>query len=471
MKSLSKEEWFSRLENLSILFQRHGSFLPEQRDLLERVYEKLTKSKKSVWVFAAPPASGKTHAICLLARILHEADQRTAIVVPNDYLKEEFQEARSEVLGGLPNVDILNISEYLKTKKQYDFLLADEAHNLKSFLELDASVVRSIDITKEDYLYQELASRYLPPKREFVAQQLSFPSAKNLLDSLNQVSRFRRRLRPVTKNPTFWSCFIYIWKDPGQCNLKFVRADSVCRLKLPNKHLLMFSASPLSNKELNFYCGIPMSTIERASPVKSTAKWREKQILYISVADKLSLDTKIDLIMSLIQESKTRTLLLFNRFSSCKNAFIKLRKNFKNIFMIPHQSAHRLDIYKDFLSCPIGVLLTSSTVFWEGITIKGLRFLIIVEPPFPRPRLMELVKRKVINGQLDVARRLQQGLRRIGRKKGEWGVGVTLFDINTLGRYAKRVMPTNGKFFRVRAWQCLLLLHKIFVDAKTLESL
>jgi len=459
---LQKEEWFSALESLSVPFQKYGSFLPEQRELLERVYEKLTRAEGPVWVFVAPPASGKTHAICLLARILSEATQRTAIVVPNNYLKEEFEGARSEVCGGLPAVDVLNVSEYLKTKKQYDFILADEAHNLKSFIELDISLVRSVSLSANDELYADIANRYLSPNRAFAAQQLSFSSAKDLLDSLNRNPRLARQLRQVVKDPTSWSYFIYVWREFGLCIVKFARANGLCKLKLPSKHLLMFSASPLSDEELDFYCGIPRSAVERALAVESTTEWREKQRLCISVMNGLPPDAKIDLLMSLIRESRTRILILFNSFRSCQKTFARLSNGLSNVFMIPCGSAS-MDIYKQFLGCTDGVLLTSSTVFWEGITIRGLKLVIIAEPPFPRPHLIELAKSKVVDGRLDMIRRLQQGLGRVGRSKEEWGLGLMLFDLYTLCKQAQKIIG-SGTLLRMRAWDCPLLLHKVFVD-------
>jgi hypothetical protein len=465
MRLPKKREWFSELEKVSVPFHRHGSFLPEQRILLERVYDKLTRTKNPVLVFVAPPASGKTHAICLLARTLAGTSQRTAILVPNNYLKQEFGRARSEVSGGLPAVDILNLFEYIKTKKQYDFVLADEAHNLKSFLELDTDLTRTVTISRDDAVYADIVGRYLSPGRAFVAQQLSFPSAKDLLRSLN-LPKFAIQLRPVTKDPTSWSCFVYVWADYGICSVTFVRANSVCRLKLPSKRFLMFSAFPLSDNELEFYCGISKDTVERAQPVNPSTDWRNKQRIDISVTDEFVPDAKLDLLKSVIRESETRILILFNSLRSCQKAFVGLRKDLDNVFIIPHGSA-ALGTYRRFLSRPNGVLLTASTVFWEGITIDGLRLVILAEPPFPRPHLLDLAKKKIIDGRMDMIRRLLQGLGRVGRRKGEWGAGVMLFDIDEMSKQYQKTIEAKT-LLKMRSWECVLLLHKVFAD-KTLS--
>lgn len=100
--------------------------------------------------------------------------------------------------------------------------------------------------------------------------------------------------------------------------------------------------------------------------------------------------------------------------------------------------------------------MTSSTVFWEGITIRNLKLLIIAEPPFPRPRLIELVKKKVTDGRLDMRRRLLQGLGRIGRKRGEFGVIITLFDPNIANEES-----VKREFRKMGAEKCLHGLHNL----------
>jgi Rad3-related DNA helicase len=211
----------------------------------------------------------------------------------------------------------------------------------------------------------------------------------------------------------------------------------------------------LSDAELDFYCGIPSDAIERACIVKPASAVSEKHRVCISVEENLQFEDKMVLVRKLVQESKTRTLVLFNNVVSCQKAQENL-KDLRNIFNIPSYAKDRPTILKAFLNADHGVLLTSSTVFWEGITIKNLRLLIIVEPPFPRPRLIELMRRKVTDGRIDMRRRLLQGLGRVGRRKGESGVVITLFD----PRIANSE-PIRKEFRKMRADECSRAIHEL----------
>jgi len=52
-----------------------------------------------------------------------------------------------------------------------------------------------------------------------------------------------------------------------------------------------------------------------------------------------------------------------------------------------------------------------------------------MEPPFPHPNLLDLSTGNSTSSRKIVESRLEQGAGRIGRKKGERGVGVFLFKI------------------------------------------
>jgi Rad3-related DNA helicase len=122
--------------------------------------------------------------------------------------------------------------------------------------------------------------------------------------------------------------------------------------------------------------------------------------------------------------------------------------------MISGSVSDRSDVMKAYLNSERGILFTSSTVFWEGITIRNLRLLIIPEPPFPRPRLLELIRRKVTDSRIDMSRRFLQGIGRIGRKKGEFGLVVVLFDPCIVRKDA-----TMPKFRKLDAKKCLQVIH------------
>jgi hypothetical protein len=462
IKMSRKNDWFSHLEEISLPFQKFGSFLPEQLQLLERVYEKIENSRKRVWMFDSPPSSGKTHVICLLSRVFMESNNKTAIIVPSNYLKEDFRNACFDVRGGLPGIDILNLYEYLKTDRQYDYVLVDEAHNLKSFLELEGRTVKSLNFSLEDEFYSNFLSRYLPPERDFVAQQLSFSSVKDMLDVLKHIPEFRIRLKKILDDPTLWRCFLYIWKKNNLCILKFICLEGSV-LKIPSKNLLLFSATQLSNEELSLYCRIPSEAVDRAKPVESSAQWRSEQKLCISITDSFSDSDKLSFLKSLVKESKTRTLVLFNSFPECAKAFEALKRDLNNSFIIPPRSKERPDIFERYLSQPNGVLFTSSTIFWEGVNVNGLKLLVIYSPPFPRPHFIELLGKRIYNGKTDMARRLEQGFGRIGRKKGETGIVIALFDIDKVGKGFNK-MFTETTLIRTKSFASLLIVHKFFEE-------
>jgi Rad3-related DNA helicase len=135
----------------------------------------------------------------------------------------------------------------------------------------------------------------------------------------------------------------------------------------------------------------------------------------------------------------------------------------KDLFVVSSHSEKSI-AYRDFLKCPNGTLLTASTVFWEGITVDGVRLLVIFEPPFPRPRLVDLLKKRISNGQADMSRRLKQGLGRVGRKKGESGIAITLFDVKRVGRGSFLRVLSDVRLLRVRSYRSTVIIHKIFTD-------
>lgn len=465
----SKDAWLAQMEKLSIPFRTYKSFLPEQKELLIRTHDKMLTEKRPIWVFAAPPSSGKTHVICLLARALSDCGQKTAIVVPSNYLKEEFTKSCLDIEGGLFSTDILNLSEYLKSKELYDFVLMDEAHNLKSFLELEDNYVKTISFSLNEDFSQDLVGRYILPNKDFVAQQLSFLSAKDLLNNLKQISRFKVKLSPVLSNPTCWSCFVYLWKNSNLCNVVFVESDGVCKLKLPQKHILLFSATQLSMAELKFYCGLDQNIIAPIETVKSSNQ-NEKQKYCISLVDDLDFKSKLCFLGNILEESNVQTLVLFNNSLTCKKAYESLKHHCSNLFMVHSYSDDKDRSYQDYLKCSNGVLFTASTIFWEGITIKGLKLLIIFDPPFPRPRLFDLLRKRVESGHLDMSRRLRQGIGRVGRKKGEFGLSIVFCDINLVGRSNLQSLFSDVFILSKYSYQTATIVHKIFADKMPITS-
>src|SRR5205823_3340672 len=108
------------------------------------------------------------------------------------------------------------------------------SHNLKSFIELDPSVVRSITLTAADELSQDLEALYLHSGRRFSAQQISYISAAGLLASLRG-TKHAAYLQPVFKSPTSWMYFIYAWKYPLTFLLKVINTATLRGFKIPKR--------------------------------------------------------------------------------------------------------------------------------------------------------------------------------------------------------------------------------------------
>ena len=84
----NEQAWLAKL----VGFSKYGSLLPVQVALLKQIFYSFREATKRVTLLVAPPASGKTHVICLLASYLNSLSRTVALVVPNDYLKVQFEE-------------------------------------------------------------------------------------------------------------------------------------------------------------------------------------------------------------------------------------------------------------------------------------------------------------------------------------------------------------------------------------------
>lgn len=76
------------------------------------------------------------------------------------------------------------------------------------------------------------------------------------------------------------------------------------------------------------------------------------------------------------------------------------------------------------------ILLTASTKFWQGIDIRKLRMVIIDALPYPPLRELKLIygdeQRAFDLQRLRMSARLQNGLGRIMRHRGDWGIGIVV---------------------------------------------
>jgi len=455
---ISLNKWISLGKKISKNYKKYGSYLPEQKLLLERIHHAIFKNNKPVSIFVSPTGTGKTHVICLAAQLFQDISHSVAIVTPSNYLKQEFIHAKNEVVGKLNKVDFLNLSEYSSSNKVYDYVLIDETQNLKSFIELDNKTVKNVAIKSQTDLYDDLIDQ-LPPTTHFIAKQISFTIAKQLLDNLKKVSGIKNQIKEVLKDPTSWKTFVYVGRDYPVNYIRFMRSSPNTLFKKAKKQLLLFSATNLSDAELSFYCGINKNDFLRIAPVERVTKINKDQRQYIGLKDQLSEENKIEFVKSLIQQTKIRTLVLFSNSYSCDKFYNKMKRD-SRIFCISNEFDHRRSIFEKFLEKEDRVLFTASTIFWEGITINDLKLLIIVDIPYPHPNLLDLVVGTNSYGNRMVIRRLEQGAGRIGRKKKEHGVGVFLFKFPSKLESWLTSFKKNENYSEEHSWNFISDLKK-----------
>lgn len=424
---LNTIQWMTNAKELSKVFKKYGDFLPEQKELLKRIHGGSFNNSKQVSTFMSPTGTGKTHAICIAAKILQDTDNSIAIVTPSNYLKQEFIDAKKEVFGIMDKVEIMNLAEYTSSDKIFDYVLIDEAHNLKSFIELDNKMVKNIAIKLGTDIYEDLIDQ-IPPSKSFIAKQISHLNAKEFLKKMQYVSEIKTQVKEILNDATAWKTFVYVGRNYPENYIRFIKSEGQTDFKKAKKQLMLFSATNLSDNELSFYCGINKNEVLRTEPVKRVTKIDKSQREYLGLKEEISDSSKVEFVKTIIEKVKTRTLVLFANSYSC-NKFYSQVKNNSRIFCIPNEFDHNREKFEKFLKKEDGILFTSSSIFWEGITIKNLKLLIIMDPPFPHPNLLDLSTGNSTNGTKIVKSRLEQGAGRIGRRKGERGVGVFLFKI------------------------------------------
>ena len=417
--------WLVKAERISTVHKKFGSFLPEQKELFKRIHSVIFNNSKTVSTLMAPTGTGKTHVICIVAKMLQDAGNTVAIVTPSNYLKDEFVESKKEVLGVMDRIEIMNLAEYTSCTDIFDYVLIDEAHNLKSFIELDNKIVKNVSIKFGMDVYDDLIDQ-IPNGKSFVAKQISHLQAKDFLKELETTSGIKSKIKEVVKDPTSWKTFVYAGRNYPENYIRFMKTDGNTDFKKAKKQLVLFSATNLSDNELSFYCGIKKNEILRVKPIQRTTKIDKSLREYIGLKDDIQNSHKIDFIKTMLEKVRVRTLVLFPNSYLCLKFYNQVKNN-SRIFCIPNEFDQNREQFDNFLEEKEGVLFTSSSIFWEGITIKNLKLLIIMEPPFPHPNLLDLSTGNNTNSKKIVQSRLEQGAGRIGRKKGDRGVGVFLF--------------------------------------------
>jgi hypothetical protein len=214
------EQWISTLRGMSKICKQFGDFLPAQHKLLKEIYSSLTVNNEKVVSFTAPPASGKTHVIVLSAVYLSLQGYKTCIVTPNGELSVDFKDELKQVTIENTAVPILSILAYKKIKDNYDYALMDEAHNLRSALELDHKLLKSFHFTEGDGFYEILVPQTVAKK--YYTKELNIETSSDLLRKLSQTEHSvtaKQLLRTLTQ----WHGYCVSYGDT--CILSFLQAN------------------------------------------------------------------------------------------------------------------------------------------------------------------------------------------------------------------------------------------------------
>lgn len=429
-----KNIWFDWMQNHSKLYKKFGSFKQPQVELLNNIHQYLSKSFRPISIFTAPPASGKTHIISLTASLLADQKLKICICVPNSELKKSFEEQDKEIINYNSSLSILTLSQYMQERSKFDFVLVDEAHNLQTAFNFNKNITKHFIFRKDDFGFDFLIERYLK-NSQYNTSILSLNDSSDILNFLKQNVSLRKDISVIHKSLSSWVGFISV--TPTECKITYQSIDPSKRSILPKGRLLLFSATSLNLDDLNFYCNVPKTQIEPYTTKIRPPKSSDSSI-YFSLSKKIGDDAKIDLVVTILSQLKNKSLILFNNSKKCEEWTVKLRQslNKNRLYSITSglSSGERLTIYEKYLNDEDGILLSSSTVYWEGITIKNLKLVLIPDLPFPEPNLLDHYNGNMNNKNKIIHQRIIQGLGRIGRIDGEDSIGILCFPYKKLSK-------------------------------------
>jgi hypothetical protein len=309
---------------------------------------------------------------------------------------------------------------------------------------MDSEIVKTIHLEKDESLFEAIEYR-LERKGEYSATELNIESAVDILKTMKG-TMYEREARKILKTISQWRAFcIY---HNSSLDIKFLHADPTMRDMLPRGRMFLFSATRLRTEELQFYCNIPRNMCDMVGTTHEAFS-PKKNVTYYYITCNLDSD-KENITRSMLAGTNIRTLMLFNNNSTCQIWGRALSSGIKDrIMVIPSGLDYRdrTKLFNSFLERDNAILLTSSSVYWEGINIKNLRLLIIPYSPFPQPSILEISQGRQTDYKGIAKRRLIQGLGRIGRSPQDSGICLMLFDPEISWDRVTRVPVGEAKAF------------------------
>lgn len=250
---------------------------------------------------------------------------------------------------------------------------------------------------------------------------------KESLLSIVRAGRRYKWLSDVYRSRSKW--IVVISCSPTETLLHLLVADPAERLVTAKSSTILVSATQLDDDELELYCGIEPINVCRVqipSKIKSDSRCR-----YFAPQERIEGEFAIALTRKLLTTRRVRTLILVNRPTTFRRWFERLQGTGLGSRLIGIMGGEgeelRLKKFAEFMSRDDSILLTNSTVFWEGINIKQLRLLIITEEPNPRPNLVDVYHGRSMKFAHIVQNRMTQGMGRIGREPEDDAICLILF--------------------------------------------
>lgn len=204
--------------------------------------------------------------IALCASYLQDSGVSTCIVTPNNELKLEFGQELDRVRRRSPeSPPVLTLRNYMKKRNEFQFAFVDEAHNLRSAIELDSNAVISIYFEKQDPSFARVVP-FSMESRPYVTKELNIESTHDMLDEIRN-TRYHNQVSHILKTLSQWRCFCIL--SHTTCELKFLVANPSERSILSGGRLFLFSATPLDPGELEFYCNISPENVQTYGTAES----------------------------------------------------------------------------------------------------------------------------------------------------------------------------------------------------------
>lgn len=400
----------------------------------------------------------------------------------------------SEVEYTQSNLVVTNFSKFILTSRDspYDLIVLDDSHSFENAKEqayqisLQFALIRKLyegglqDSALHDMienflnLFSEIFDRCVNPanKEGVIAQEylvhlanlITDKNSQNIKDAIIaleerrreiswQVYHFIKRCQSPSKYQFYVRKDYYNTEDLDSGEL-ISRMDEilnfVIRARFNHSRVVYVTATPgdvrahASSCTHREYDSIQLSVTPGPGFTSPEIEgWFDKLLIIVTedIGDTRQMnffEKAITLVTEILRRRNERALVLFKNYRDQENAKPLLSQVFQadRLFFIDNSLQNRADLVEELASRSQISLASASSTLWEGINIDGLRLAVVVSPPFIRPHAGHHQDYPHFERRMLV--RLQQGIGRIIRNPGDFGVAV-LTD-NRFMKYIRRTI-------------------------------